>query len=526
MLKLWLKANRPRAFALAAISVVFQAMSAYSLYLISPQLNSLIGGNFAWLLRLSLLKLSLDLSGNLLLAVNSYLFSQQSQEAIDSYRQKRLRGCYEGDEQWKPADVQNDLVNNLKVINQDYWQSIFYFVNNVLYAFFVSVAILSFNWQLVLCAWVIALVALFVPKLFEEKSSTATESAALCNQKYLQALEQWLSAIEELRRFSLKKILCQKLGQDSQQLEDARVKRQACLSVAGFAQEVVDDLGIVGVPFLAGLLYFKGQVAFGAIIAAGYLANGVFSSLQEAFSAYISAKSTTKLNEAMLGKLKVQPSTRTEEAQTIIGRGLELNFGGQVLKYPDFTIKAGEKVLIAGPSGCGKSSLLKLLLGQVKPSQGSLTFLNSQGKEIPNPARSFEYLPQAGWIFPGTIADNLTMYDSKKQGELAEVLKEVGLERDFPKAADLDREVSPRQADLSGGQKQKIFLARSLLYAKKVSLMDEPLSALDHDSRQKILPLLLKRPQTLLFVGHNLTADERRQFDQVISLKEGEDFAN
>lgn len=90
MLKLWLKANRPRAFALAAISVVFQAMSAYSLYLISPQLNSLIGGNFAWLLRLALLKLALDLSGNLLLAVNSYLFSQQSQEAIDSYRQK---GC-------------------------------------------------------------------------------------------------------------------------------------------------------------------------------------------------------------------------------------------------------------------------------------------------------------------------------------------------------------------------------------------------------------------------------------------------
>ncbi len=90
MLKLWLKANRPRAFALAAISVVFQAMSAYSLYLISPQLNSLIGGNFAWLLRLALLKLALDLSGNLLLAVNSYLFSQQSQEAIDSYRQKML----------------------------------------------------------------------------------------------------------------------------------------------------------------------------------------------------------------------------------------------------------------------------------------------------------------------------------------------------------------------------------------------------------------------------------------------------
>lgn len=267
-------------------------------------------------------------------------------------------------------------------------------------------------------------------------------------------------------------------------------------------------------------------MAFGAIIAAGYLANGVFSSLQEAFSAYISAKSTTKLNETMLQHLQVQAAAKTEDPQTIIGRGIEVNLGGQVIKYPDFTIKAGEKVLLTGPSGCGKSSLLKLLLGQIEPSKGQLTYLDSEGKEIPNPARSFEYLPQAGWIFPGTVADNITMYDAKKQTKLAEVLKKVGLDRDFSKAVDLDREVSPQQADLSGGQKQKIFLARGLLRHKKFSLMDEPLSALDQASRQKILPLLLGRKQTLIFVGHNLPLEERERFDQVINLKEGENFAN
>ena len=200
-------------------------------------------------------------------------------------------------------------------------------------------------------------------------------------------------------------------------MEDARIKRQACLSVAEFTQEIVDNIGIVGVPFLAGILYFRGQVAFGAIIAAGYLANGVFSSLQESFSAYISAKSTTKLNETMLQHLQVQAAAKTEDPQTIIGRGTEVNLGGQVIKYPDldFTIKAGEKVLLTGPSGCGKSSLFKLLLGQIEPSKGQLTYLDSEGKEIQNPARSFEYLPQAGWIFPGTVADNITMYDAKKQ---------------------------------------------------------------------------------------------------------------
>lgn len=205
MLKLWLKANRPRAAVLLALSVLFQAVSAYSLYLISPQLNSLIGGKFTWLFGLALLKLALDLFGNLLLAVNNYLFSQQSQAAIDSYRQNLLQAYYDSNDQWPTADLQNDLVNNLQVINQDYWQSIYYFVNNVLYAFFVSVAILSFNWQLVLCAWAIAIVALFVPKLFEEKSSAATEAVVNRNQKYLQALDQWLAAIEELRRFSLKR---------------------------------------------------------------------------------------------------------------------------------------------------------------------------------------------------------------------------------------------------------------------------------------------------------------------------------
>lgn len=129
-------------------------------------------------------------------------------------------------------------------------------------------------------------------------------------------------------------------------MEYARIKRQACLSVAEFTQEIVDNIGIVGVPFLAGILYFRGQVAFGAIIAAGYLANGVFSSLQESFSAYISAKSTTKLNETMLQHLQVQAAAKTEDPQTIIGRGIEVNLGGQVIKYPDFTIKAGEKVLL------------------------------------------------------------------------------------------------------------------------------------------------------------------------------------
>ena len=118
------------------------------------------------------------------------------------------------------------------------------------------------------------------------------------------------------------------------------------------------------------------------------------------------------------------------------------------------------------------------------------------------------------------------MYDARKQTKLAEVLKKVGLDRDFSKAVDLDREVSPQQADLSGGQKQKIFLPRGLLRHKKFSLMDEPLSALDQASRQKILPLLLGLKQTLIFVGHNLPLEERERFDQVINLKEGENFAN
>ncbi|MBT8924771.1 hypothetical protein BTI79_06840 [Lactobacillus delbrueckii subsp. bulgaricus] len=313
--------------------------------------------------------------------------------------------------------------------------------------------------------------------------------------------------------------MCRQLGEESQKLEDARIKRQACLSVAEFTQEIVDNIGIVGVPFLAGIRYFRGQVAFGAIIAAGYLANGVFSSLQESFSAYISAKSTTKLNETMLQHLQVQAAAKTEDPQTIIGRGIEVNLGGQVIKYPDFTIKAGEKVLLTGPSGCGKSSLFKLLLGQIEPSKGQLTYLDSEGKEIQNPARSFEYLPQAGWIFPGTVADNITMYDAKKQTKLAEVLKKVGLDRDFSKAVDLDREVSPQQADLSGGQKQKVVLARAEVRDSQLLLVDEGTSAIDQAAGRKILDKLLQSKQTVVLIAHNLTKEERDLFDREVALR-------
>ncbi|MCT3466407.1 ATP-binding cassette domain-containing protein [Lactobacillus delbrueckii subsp. bulgaricus] len=223
----------------------------------------------------------------------------------------------------------------------------------------------------------------------------------------------------------------------------------------------------------------------------------------------------------MLQHLQVQAAAKTEDPQTIIGRGTEVNLGGQVIKYPDldFTIKAGEKVLLTGPSGCGKSSLFKLLLGQIEPSKGQLTYLDSEGKEIQNPARSFEYLPQAGWIFPGTVADNITMYDAKKQTKLAEVLKKVGLDRDFSKAVDLDREVSPQQADLSGGQKQKVVLARAEVRDSQLLLVDEGTSAIDQAAGRKILDKLLQSKQTVVLIAHNLTKEERDLFDREVALR-------
>ena len=195
---------------------------------------------------------------------------------------------------------------------------------------------------------------------------------------------------------------------------------------------------------------------------------------------------------------------------------------GELIQYPDIKVKHGEKVLLTGDSGTGKSTLFKLILGQLKPNSGAVIFKDSAGKEINPDLSKIGYIAQDSTLFPDTIKNNITMFDSTLNNKVKNFVEKVQLNNDVLKFADgLDTVVDLDNDNLSGGQKQKIVLARTQIHKSQFVLMDEATSAIDSKATKKILDELLKSDITLILIAHNFDPSLRAMFDREIHLRKG-----
>lgn len=199
--------------------------------------------------------------------------------------------------------------------------------------------------------------------------------------------------------------------------------------------------------------------------------------------------------------------------------------GKPVLKNLDLTVKKGEWVAICGASGEGKSTLIEMIKGNLLPNSGQV-YLQGQSLTPANRdwfrARS-ALLQQTTWVFSGTIRSNLMMIAPRASEErLWDCLKKVKLEeevRSFPKG--LDTTVGEDAYALSGGQAQRLSLARALLSERDLLLLDEPTSQIDLASEAAIIQALaeIAKEKTILLLTHRASALEYA--NRVLFLKDG-----
>ncbi|MBP0972865.1 MAG: ATP-binding cassette domain-containing protein [Oscillospiraceae bacterium] len=187
-------------------------------------------------------------------------------------------------------------------------------------------------------------------------------------------------------------------------------------------------------------------------------------------------------------------------------------------------IKPGEKVALVGESGCGKSTLLKLLLGMIEPDSGAvyydgkpLTTMNKRSlrKRI---ASVFQFTR----VFPGTIYDNISFTSSGvdeaaawKAAERAAIADDI---RELPLGMETDISEG-NSGGFSGGQKQRLMLARAFAQKPSILIMDEATSALDNISQQQVLNSVYQMRCTVLMVAHRLSTVI--DCDRIIMLQNG-----
>ena len=212
-----------------------------------------------------------------------------------------------------------------------------------------------------------------------------------------------------------------------------------------------------------------------------------------------------------------QPSTdravlRAENLSRIVG-------SKTILSAVSFDVCAGELLGIVGPSGSGKSSLLRLLNRLDEPTSGTVFLDGPDYRQIPprQLRRRVGMVTQRPFLFPGDVADNLRFGPAQRgeslpDSEITSLLDRVGL----PGYANSDAAV------LSGGEQQRVSLARTLANQPEVLLLDEPTSALDEESKHGIESLIagLVRDHRLACVMVTHDRDQARRICQRVVLVE------
>ena len=195
------------------------------------------------------------------------------------------------------------------------------------------------------------------------------------------------------------------------------------------------------------------------------------------------------------------------------------------LKGVSVNIKKGEKIAIVGESGCGKSTLLKILLGMEIPAEGNVYYDGNslQSLNIKSLRRCIGSVFQFSRLFPGTIADNIAfgnedmaeedlIWQAADKAEIGDYIRTLPLK--------MDTEISESNSSgFSGGQRQRLLLARALFSKPRVLILDEATSALDNLTQAKVLHNIEEMNCTVVMVAHRLSTVEH--FDRIIMLEEG-----
>ncbi|WP_297815091.1 ABC transporter ATP-binding protein [uncultured Lactobacillus sp.] len=518
MLKKWIKTNPGRILALILFSVVLQIFSTTSYYLVNPMLNAIMDGEFQLFIIIIISKFVVDQIANGSLSYGTYLYEVQTQDFYHSLRQQNLKFYVKNPSNL--SDMENDLTSNLDLLDENYFMQVFIAFNNFLYVVCVSLALLSYNWILVFYSFSVAIISLIVPKFFEKFSTKATNQIAKSNSKYLENLYQWIVALDEVRRYRIGNQLVRNTSDVGQKLEESEINQQKVITFSTFCQNLIELFGIFGIPVIAGILYFQNKVQFGTIVAAGYLANGIFSSLGEAISALTIARSTHEIRQELNKYFKTKSALPINKLKTIKIKNGKVKFSNNdVLSY-NFELNYGDHVLVTGPSGSGKSTLLKIITGQQKLSSGTIKYFDFEDKPKKFNLSQLGYLPQENILFPGSILENITMFNDKLDAEAKKIVNDVQLTKDLSKFdKGIYTKIDPNNITLSGGQKQKIFLARALVHPTTFLLLDEALSAIDPKTSTLIIKRLLKE-KTVLLVAHNLSPSQKKLFTKEIHLYE------
>ena len=385
------------------------------------------------------------------------------------------------------------------------------------------------NWRMTILVLLFIPIKYVVMKKFAKQRKKVMDDFINDSQKYARWFGDTIGGVREVKLFG---ILNYKHAEFSQK-QSKVVERQKKLNILSQWNNIIDTTLVqilVTVIYIIGAnLVFKFQLSVGSVFAfitysayvtgpisailnIGYLLSGIIPSTKRYYE-FMNLQEETdkgKLIKPEFGNLKLEEGFFSYETDK------------PILTDVNIEIPKGSKTVLIGKNGSGKSTIINLLTRMYEPTAGQIKLKGVNIFEITLESyrNMISVVSQQIYLFNDTIRNNICIYKKVSDEVIETACKDSGLE-DFLKEVSLDYVVGQNGAMLSGGQKQKIALARALVHDKPIIIFDEVTSNTDVYSEHQINGLLHTRlkEKTVIIITHK--QEILQDVDQIVMLKDG-----
>lgn len=424
------------------------------------------------------------------------------------------------------------FTNDLPSLINDY---IFEFFNLILYLFqmiFTIIVAFYVNWIIASILVVLSIVIMIYTMVFEKKFSKIKAATSNKNTDYVTELKYLLQGFPEIKTNNAESRFSGKLSESLDDLNKQKKKWWDLEAIYSPSAAFLTNMLAFSAIVLACVLYIRSNLSTGLFVAAIYVSVNIFNPISNFFEQITYLKSNKQLVNDVYQEFeecREKPSQKIVDINSIRFENVSFAYEDKIIyKNINFEIMKNKKYLIIGESGIGKSTLLKMIMGFCNNYGGCIAINGVDLRDIDRSSWNeiVSYVPQMSYIFKDTVKNNIDLQGQYKDDEILEICEKTQLFHTIDKER-LNQEISEEANEVSGGEKQKISLARAMLKKPQLLLLDEVTASLDKESTMDIeKSILLMEDATILYICHKFSDSLMQAFDYVIEIKDHTIFMN
>lgn len=429
-----------------------------------------------------------------------------------------------GKKQENPQELYSIYNNEIESVVEEYYLAIPHIVFQALSIIWYMYLLFSLNIIASVIILMANIISILIPYMFEGSMQRTRENSILGFRQLNVAFYDIVEGINTIKRYSIEKNINNKM-------EDISSNQQNHSYNYGIKNALL-EISMGAISFISQFLIYyvvinsiiNGKESVGSFIAILQLSDLLVYPINNISSYLITLFSMKKVKKDLFEFLSDNEfeENKLEKVESIEFKNVSFSYDENKNIISDFSniFEKNKKYLIKGENGAGKSTILKLLFGDFDEYFGEININGKNIKDFPKMSNNIVYVEQNSYLFNENIVSNIALFKNIEDDRIYDILSKVNLDKKL--IENRNEDLNELNLSISGGEKQKIIIARALLRNSNFLVFDEAMSNVDKNSISIIENMILSDENLgFINISHNYSEENLKKYDFILDFSKG-----